>query len=513
MLTLLLLIPLIGIFAISTISYGHNFYPLNNTSHVENSETNSNLLNIYKVNYLNKEVQIKLIGIITTIVNLGISLVVFILFHFSSNVYQFVGESHQINSFDIYLGVDGMSIYFVLLTTIIMPISLLSNWNSISQNIKSYVIIILLLETLLLAVFLVLDILLFYVFFESTLPPLFLLIGIFGSNNRVRASFYLFLYTLAGSLFLLLSILTMSSIMGTTDFDALYKTNFHFNTQIFLFIGIFIAFAVKTPTIFLNTWLLKAHVESPLGGSIILAAIVLKLSVYGIIRLIIPLIPKAFLIFTPLVYVIGVITIIYASLSTLRTIDIKELIAYSSVSHAAVYLLGIFSNTIQGIEGAIVLGLAHGFVSSGLFICAGGVLYDRSHTRLITFYRGMTQLMPLFSILFFILCLSNAGTPLSLNFIGEFMSLYGTFERLPIAGALASSSIVFSAAYSMYMYNRIAFAGPFSVYFVHSISDLTKREYYILVTLVLFTFLLGIYPAPVLDGLHYGASLAVYAYN
>jgi len=254
-------------------------------------------------------------------------------------------------------------------------------------------------------------------------------------------------------------------------------------------------------------------VESPLGGSIILAAIVLKLSVYGIIRLIIPLIPKAFLIFTPLVYVIGVITIIYASLSTLRTIDIKELIAYSSVSHAAVYLLGIFSNTIQGIEGAIVLGLAHGFVSSGLFICAGGVLYDRSHTRLITFYRGMTQLMPLFSILFFILCLSNAGTPLSLNFIGEFMSLYGTFERLPIAGALASSSIVFSAAYSMYMYNRIAFAGPFSVYFVHSISDLTKREYYILVTLVLFTFLLGIYPAPVLDGLHYGASLAVYAYN
>ena len=515
MLTFLLLTPLLGIFAISTISYGHNFYPLNNSCNTgkEKTDINSNLLNIYKANYINKEVQIKLIGIITSIVNLGISLVVFILFHFSSNVYQFVGEYHQINSFDIYLGVDGMSIYFVLLTTIIMPIALLSNWNSISQNIKSYVIIILLLETLLLAVFLVLDILLFYVFFESTLPPLFLLIGIFGSNNRVRASFYLFLYTLAGSLFLLLSILTMSSIMGTTDFDALYKTSFDFNTQIFLFIGIFIAFAVKTPTIFLNTWLLKAHVESPLGGSIILAAIVLKLSVYGIIRLIIPLIPKAFLIFTPLVYVIGVITIIYASLSTLRTIDIKELIAYSSVSHAAVYLLGIFSNTIQGIEGAIVLGLAHGFVSSGLFICAGGVLYDRSHTRLITFYRGMTQLMPLFSILFFILCLSNAGTPLSLNFIGEFMSLYGTFERLPIAGALASSSIVFSAAYSMYMYNRIAFAGPFSVYFVHSISDLTKREYYILVTLVLFTFLLGIYPAPILDGLHYGASLAVYAYN
>lgn len=253
--------------------------------------------------------------------------------------------------------------------------------------------------------------------------------------------------------------------------------------------------------------------ESPLGGSIILAAIVLKLSLYGILRLILPLIPQAFLFLTPTVYVIGVITIIYASLSTLRTIDVKELIAYSSVSHAAVYLLGIFSNTLQGIEGAIVLGLAHGFVSSGLFICAGGVLYDRAHTRLITFYRGMTQLMPLFSILFFILCLSNAGTPLSLNFIGEFMSLYGTFERLPIAGALASSSIVFSAAYSMYMYNRIAFGGSFSQYFVSNIVDLTRREYYILVTLVLCTVILGIYPAPILDGIHYACTTVLFSYG
>lgn len=492
MLSLLLVTPLIGIFMIIVSSYQPAL--LSNSGELLK---NQNL--------------IKIIGLSTTILNLVISFIVFVLFHYSSNSYQFVQEYHSLNSFDLYLGVDGFSIYFVLLTTIIMPISLLSNWNSIYQNIKTYVIIILLLETLLLAVFLVLDILLFYVFFESTLPPLFLLIGIFGSDNRVRASFYLFLYTLLGSLFLLLSILTMSSIMGTTDFDALYKTNFVFSTQIFLFIGIFIAFAVKTPTIFLNTWLLKAHVESPLGGSIILAAIVLKLSVYGIVRLILPLIPKAFFIFTPAVYVIGVITIIYASLSTLRTIDIKELIAYSSVSHAAVYLLGIFSNTIQGIEGAIVLGLAHGFVSSGLFICAGGVLYDRSHTRLITFYRGMTQLMPLFSVLFFILCLSNAGTPLSLNFIGEFLSLYGTFERLPIAGALASSSIVFSAAYSMYMYNRIAFAGSFSKYFNFSISDLSKREYYILITLVLFTVFLGLYPSIILDGLHYTSSMVVYA--
>src|SRR5436305_4281769 len=268
-----------------------------------------------------------------------------------------------------------------------------------------------------------------------------------------------------GSLFLLLAILTMSSLMGTTDFDGLFKTLFEFFMQNFLFYGVFIAFAVKTPTIFLNLWLLKAHVESPLGGSIILAAIVLKLSLYGIFRLILSLLPKAAIDYTYIIYIIGVITIIYASISTLRTIDIKELIAYSSVSHAAVYILGVFSNSIQGIEGGIILGLAHGFVSSGLFICAGGILYDRSSTRLITYYRGIAQVMPLFSILFFILCLGNCGVPLTLNFLGEFMSLYGVFERLPLAGALASSSIIFSAAYTIFMYNRIAFAGSFFIYF------------------------------------------------
>lgn len=452
----------------------------------------------------------KSVALIVSLINLGISSAVFILFNFSSNQFQFVREYHEISSFDFYLGVDGISIYFVLLTTIIMPISLLSNWSSIVTDTKSYVIIMLLLETLLLAVFVVIDILMFYVFFESILAPLFILIGIFGSNNRVRASFYLFLYTLLGSLFLLLSILSMSSTMGATDLDALFKTNFGAYVQIALFSGVFIAFAVKTPTIFLNSWLLKAHVESPLGGSIVLAAIVLKLSLYGIFRLILPLLPKAYMYLTSLVFAIGVITILYASLSTLRTIDIKELIAYSSVSHAAVYLLGVFSNTIQGIEGGIVLGLAHGFVSSGLFICAGGVLYDRSSTRLITFYRGMTQLMPLFSILFFILCLGNAGTPLSLNFIGEFMSLYGTFERLPPLGVFASSSIVFSAAYTIYMFNRISFGGSISKLFLLNVPDLSKREFYVLTTLVIFTVFFGIYPSPILDGLHYGVSCCVF---
>jgi NADH-ubiquinone oxidoreductase chain 4 len=487
LLSSLLIIPLIGIFMISSdISYEDQL----------NSKTKS-----YKV-----------IALVTSIINLIVSLVIFILFDFSTNQFQFVQEHYNLSFFDIYLGLDGISIYFVLLTTIIMPIAIISNWNSITDNIKSYMIIMLLLETLMLAVFLVLDILLFYIFFESILPPLFLLIGLFGASSKVRASFYFFLYKLIGSLFMLLSVLVISSVMGTTDFDALFKANFDYTTQVFLFIGIFIALAATTPVIFLNNWLLKAHVESPLGGSIVLAGIVLKLSLYGIFRLVLPILPKATMDYTSIVFVIGVVTIIYASFSTLRTTDVKELIAYSSVSHAAVYLIGAFSNTIQGIEGGILLGLAHGFVSSGLFICAGGILYDRSGTRLIHYYKGITQMMPLFSVLFFILCLGNCGAPLTLNFVGEFLSLYGVFERLPILGVFASSSIVLSAAYTIYMFNRISFGGSFTKFFEENISDVTKREFFILLTLVVFTVILGIYPSIILDGLHYSVSSLIFKY-
>ena len=476
------------------------------------------VLGIFVISLLNQDnigkcyaIYTKNVALGTSLLNLIISFVIFIFFNFSSNNFQFVQEHYNIGYYDLYLGVDGLSIYFVLLTTIIMPIALVSNWNSIKQNIKSYLIIMLLLESLLLGVFLVLDMLLFYIFFESTLPPLFLLIGLYGSSNKVRASYYIFLYTLWGSLFLLLSILTIYSIMGTVDYDVLFKTNFDYYTQTFLFIGIFIAFGVKTPIIFLNNWLLKAHVESPLGGSIVLAAIVLKLSLYGIFKLILPILNKASLNNTFIVYTIGVITIIYASFSTLRTIDIKELIAYSSVSHAAVYLIGAFSNTIQGIEGAIVLGLAHGFVSSGLFICVGGILYDRSHTRIIYFYRGITQLMPLFSILYFILCLGNCGAPLTLNFIGEFMSLYGVLEKLPLLGVLACSSIVLSAAYTIYMFNRISFGGFFTkLLYEKNIFDVNKREFLLLLILIVFTVILGIYPSIILDGLHYNVNNLIY---
>ena len=454
----------------------------------------------------------KITALVTSIINLVISLVIFLLFDFSSNQFQFVGGVPAL-PYGIYLGVDAISIYFVLLTTLIFPIVIISNWNSIITNVKSYLVIVLLLESLLLGSFLVLDALLFYIFFEAILPPLFLLLGLFGSSNKVRASFYLFLYTLFGSLFLLLAILTMSSIMGATDFEVLWKSNFDYYIQIVLFCGIFIAISIKTPLYFVHTWLLKAHTEAPLGGSIILAAIVLKLGLYAVLRLILPVLPEACVALTPFVFVIGVVTIIYASFSTIRTTDIKELIAYSSVSHAAVYLMGAFSNTIQGIEGSIILGLAHGLVSPALFIIAGGVLYERSGTRNISYYRGIAQMMPLCSILFFILCLGNCGAPLTLNFVGEFLSLYGVFEKLPLLGVFAASSIVFSAAYTIYLFNRISFGGSFSLFFQENFQDLTKREFFILLTLVFFTILFGIYPSFILDGIHHGVSGLIYSFS
>ncbi len=480
----LLIIPLIGIMLITSFS----FFEV---------KTNNNKYFQY-------------IALNTSIINLIISFVLFILFNSSSNQFQFVQEHYNIKLFNLFLGLDGISIYFILLTTIIIPIAILSNWNSIKENIKYYLIIILLLETLLLAVFLVLDILFFYIFFESILPPLFILIGLFGSKYKARASYYFFLYTLWGSLFLLLSILSMYSIMGTTDFDGLFKADFDYKTQLIIFSGIFIAFAVKTPTIFLNNWLLKAHVESPLGGSIILAAIVLKLSLYGILRLILPILPKATVDLTFIVYTVGVITILYASFSTLRTTDIKELIAYSSVCHAAVYLIGAFSNTIQGIEGSILLGIAHGFVSSGLFIAAGGILYERFGTRLIYFYRGITQVMPIFSILFFILALGNCGAPLTLNFIGEFMSLYGIVEKLPILGVFACSSIILSAAYTIFIFNRISFGGSLTRFLEENIFDLNKREFILLFIMVILTIILGIYPSIILNNIVYSISFVIY---
>jgi NADH-ubiquinone oxidoreductase chain 4 len=470
------------------------------------------ILLVFYTNNSSNTKSLKITALTITIINLILSLAIWFLFDNSSKHFQYIQEHYIVGYYDFYLGLDGLSIYFVLLTTLIAPISIISNWKSIDTNVSYFLVIILLLESALLLIYSVLDILMFYIFFESILAPLFVLIGFFGSTEKMRASFYFFLYTFLGSLFMLLSIITISSLTGCTDMDIIYKTDYVYLTQVFLFIGIFIAFAVKTPVIFLNSWLLKAHVESPLSGSVLLAAIVLKLSLYGVFRLILPLVPKSFMFYTYIVFVICVITIVYASFSTLRTTDVKELIAYSSVSHAAVYLAGILSNVLQGIQGGIILGLAHGFVSSGLFISGGGVLYDRSGTRTINYYGGLAQVMPIFATIFFILCLGNCGAPLTLNFVGEFMSLYGVFERLSLAGILGSSSIVLSAAYTIYMFNRVILGGVFKGWSEY-LSDLTKREYSILLLLVIFTVLLGIYPSIFLDSLNYAVSSLIFGFD
>jgi NADH-ubiquinone oxidoreductase chain 4 len=457
---------------------------------------------------------IKIISLLYTGTNFLIwSSFVFILFDFTEMEIQFVKEQTAPITGNIVIGVDSSSLYFLMLTSIIISIAILSNWRSVSDSILDFLIILMVLEFLILLIFLVVSSMLFYIFFESILPPLFILICVWGSKNKLRAAYYLFIYTLFGSLFLLLGIIYINSNLDTTLYAIVAKHNYISTIQKYLFVAFFAAFAIKTPFIFVNTWLLRAHVESPLSGSIILAGIILKLSLFGVIKMILKGLSKALLSYGYIIFTIGVTTILYASLSTIRSLDIKELIAYSSVGHAAVYTLGVLSNTIKGIEGSILLGIGHGFVSPGLFICAGGVLYDRFSTRLMAFYKGMTQLMPLFAILFFILSLGNCGAPLTLNFAGEFMSLYGVFERFPLLGSFSSSSIVFSAAYTIYMYNRVSFGGVLSKFIKNTVIDLNKREFFLVLILVILTVFLGIYTPPILDGLHFSTSSLIYSYD
>ncbi|PRD22112.1 UNVERIFIED_CONTAM: NADH-ubiquinone oxidoreductase chain 4 [Trichonephila clavipes] len=369
----------------------------------------------------NNTLRMKRIALSGTLINFIISIVLWS--NFNANIpegtYQFTQEflPEQVTFCHLHIGIDGISLYFVLLTTLIIPICILSNWNNISADgFRYFLICFLLLETLLIAVFVVLDILLFYIFFESVLIPLFFIVGIWGGGpTRVRAAFLLFLYTLFGSLFMLLSFLAIYYNVGSTDFQVVSLSEINLEAQKLLWLGIFISMAVKTPLVPFNTWLTYAHSEAPVGGSIVLAGVILKLATYGFLRIILQFLPDATSYFSPLVQLFAVVSIIYASLSTLRQTDFKKLVAYSSVAHAATIVLGLFSNTIQGIEGAIILGLAHGLVSPALFFLVGGVLYDRYHTRTIRYYRGVATYMPLFALFFFLFTIFNAAVPLSAN--------------------------------------------------------------------------------------------------
>jgi len=454
-------------------------------------------------------VKMKKIALITSLLNLFVSL--FLWYQFDSNTtqYQFVSEFNQLNFCHLNFGIDGLSLFFVLLTTFITPVAILSNYANINNNIKLFLISFLLLESLQICAFVSLDLLLFYIFFESVLPILFIVVLVFGHGmDRFRSAFLLFLYTLAGSLPMLLCILTIYSYIGSTDFQLISLFEISLESQKILWLGFFIAFAVKTPLYPFIIWLPKAHSDSPLAGSIILAATILKLATYGYIRVLINFFPDATYYFSPLVQTIAVITIIYASLSTIIQQDTKRLIAYSSVAHMGVLVLGLFSNTIQGIEGAMLLALAHGFVSPALFTCVGGIIYDRTGKRIIHYLRGLATYMPVFTILFFIFTLCNTGIPLSLNFLGEQLSLLGIFEKNPIIASLGATGIVLSACYSLFLYNRLSY-GSYSPY-LPILKDINRREYSILITLLIPTVIFGIIPNVLLNPLHVSTSALLY---
>ena len=467
------------------------------------------LLLLIPENNPKNEERMKVIALSTSLINLFISILLWVQFDSNISGYQFILEFNELSFCHFNIGIDGISLYYVLLTTFITPIALLSNYKNIYKNLKYFLISFLILESLQIALFVVLDLFLFYIFFESVLPILFIIIIVYGSGvNRIRSALLFFLYTLAGSLFMLLAILQIYSYVGSTDFQFISLNEISLESQKILWLAFFLAFAVKTPLWPLTGWLYRAHADSPLAGSILLAGTILKFATYGYIRVLINFLPDASHYFGPLVQTIAVVTLIYSSLATIIQQDTKSLIAYSSIAHMSVVILGLFSNSIQGIEGAILLSLAHGFVSPALFICVGGVIYERTGTRIIPYMRGLVTYMPVFTILFFIFTLANSGIPLSLNFLGEQLSLIGIWNNSPIIAAIGATGIVFSACYSIYLYNRLSY-GLYSPH-LKPVQDINRFEFNLLIALLIPTILLGIFPNVILDALHLSVSTLLY---
>lgn len=446
---------------------------------------------------------IRNIALYTSLITFVLSMTLWIGFDKSTAKFQFVETYSWIpfSNINYTIGVDGISLFFVILTTFLTPICILVGWESIKTHLKEYMISFLILETLLINVFCVLDLLLFYVFFESVLIPMFIIIGVWGSRERkIHAAYQLFLYTFFGSVLMLLAIIMIYFQTGTTDVQILLTTEFSANKQKLLWLAFFASFAIKVPMVPVHIWLPEAHVEAPTAGSVILAGILLKLGGYGFLRFSIPMFPDATVYFTPLIYTMSVIAIIYTSLTTLRQIDLKKVIAYSSVAHMAFVTIGMFTLNIQGLEGSILLMLSHGLVSSALFLCVG-VLYDRHKTRLIKYYGGITQTMPMFSILFLFFTLANMSMPGTSSFVGEIMVLIGAFQSNTSITVLASTGIILGAAYSIWLYNRVAF-GAIKTIYINKFTDINRREMFIFTPLVLLVLIMGIYPEVFLDTMH-----------
>lgn len=386
---------------------------------------------------------------------------------------------------------------FVILTTALMPAAILASRFAIKERVKEYMIAFLVLETMMIGVFCALDVILFYLFFEAGLIPMFLIIGVWGGKNRVYASFKFFLYTLLGSVLMLLAIMAMFWEAGTTDIAQLLVYPFPAEMQFWLWLAFFASFAVKMPMWPVHTWLPDAHVQAPTAGSVILAGILLKMGGYGFLRFSLPMFPIASEFFAPLVFTLSVVAIIYTSLVALMQEDIKKLIAYSSIAHMGYVTMGLFTMTQQGVQGGIFQMLSHGIVSGALFLCVG-VVYDRMHTREISAYGGLVNRMPYFAVIFMIFTMANVGLPGTSGFVGEFLTILGAFQDNIWVAFFATTGVILSAAYALWLYRRVVF-GKLEKESLKSILDMDRREKIILVPLVLLTILFGVYPAPIMD--------------
>jgi len=440
----------------------------------------------------------KYVALFTSIVNFLISIYLWISFDQSISDFQFVEDRAWIEGFINYkVGVDGISILFIILTTFITPICIISVNNSVKNRLRDFLIAILIMESFMIGVFCALDLVVFYLFFEAGLIPMFLIIGIWGGPKRVYSAFKFFLYTLLGSVLMLVAIISIYWITGTTDVIQLYELGIDAKYQNLLWLAFFSSFAVKTPMWPVHTWLPDAHVEAPTAGSVLLAAILLKMAGYGFIRFSLGLFPVASEVFTPLIYTLSVIAIIFTSFIALMQEDMKKLIAYSSVAHMGFVTLGIFTLQQQGIEGSIIQMISHGLVSAALFLCVG-VVYDRMHSRMINSYGGIVAIIPKYSILFMLFTLAALGLPGTSGFIGEFLILMGAFKDNFLVAVIASLGVILGAAYMLWLYKRVVF-GKLVNEDLKKMFDLNRSEYLILSCLAVPTLFFGFYPDPLIN--------------
>lgn len=439
----------------------------------------------------------------TTCFSFILSFYIWIIFNKTIGSFQLISNFAWLSSsnLNLCLGIDGISLFFLLLTTLLVLLCLLVSWNSIKFNLKEYLIAFLIMEFFLIGVFCTLDLLLFYIFFEMVLIPMFLIIGIWGSRERkIKAAYFFFIYTLLGSVFMLLSLIYIFFQVGSTDYRILLTFSFSCVEQYVLWLTFFVSFATKVPMLPVHLWLPEAHVEAPTSGSVILAGVLLKLGTYGLIRFSLPLFPQASFYFCPLVYVFAVIGVVYASFTAIRQTDFKRIIAYTSIAHMNLVVIGIFSFNTVGLEGAICQSLSHGFVASALFIVIG-VVYERHGTRMVKYYGGLVHLMPLYSFIFLFFTMANIGLPGTSSFVGEFLILTGSFKSNTSITFISASSMIIGGCYSLWLFNRIIY-GNLKVQFLNRFLDLSKREFVIFLPLVIGTLVLGLTPVVFLDPMH-----------